>query len=235
MKKQDRESEELDAAEKPDLTEICSELFTLILQLRKTADFGDVEILRQRLRGFLDRVESRARDAGYSSEDIHQTLFALIAFLDETLIASDWPRKEEWLSKPLQLEYFDRFDAGEEFFTRLEKLRQRPRMMSPVLKVYHLCMALGFRGKYQFLEREKIKTLIEETYAELCHVRNKSSGLLAPHGSRGDEIVDVVTREIPFWVIAVFAVAIGFFFYMTMTFMISNAAKSVVHAVESIL
>lgn len=233
MKKQERIADGIETGGKQELSDICGEVFTLILHLRKSADFGDLELLRQRVRGLLERMESRAHDAGTSAEDTHQALFALIAFLDETIIASDWSQKDAWLAKPLQLEYFDRFDAGEEFFNRLDKIRQRSRSMSHVLKVYYLCMALGFRGKYQFLEREKIKTLIEETYAELRHGGGKSAAPLSPHGLRGDELVQVVTREVPFWVIAVFAVAGGFFFYLVMTLLVSSAARGALQVIES--
>ncbi len=169
MKKTERTPDSEERTHAHDLTDICSEIFTLILQLRRTSDFGNFEILRQRVRGLLSRVEAKAKEAGTSTEDIQLVLFACIAFLDETIIASDWAQKDEWLARPLQLEYFNRFDAGEEFFVKLDALRQRPQSMGQVLKVFHMCMSLGYRGKHQFLEREKIKTLIEETYAELYH------------------------------------------------------------------
>lgn len=235
MKKTERNPDPEEHATTRDLTDLCAEIFTLILQLRRTSDFGNFEVLRQRVKDLLGRVEARTRDAGYSSEDVQLVLFACVAFLDETIIASDWSQKDEWLARPLQLEYFNRFDAGEEFFAKLDKLRQRPQSMGPLLKVYHMCMSLGFRGKHQFLEREKIRSLIEETYAELFHSRGKTSGRLSPHGAREDEIVDVVTREIPVWVIAVFAAAIGFFFYLVMTVLISGTANDAVKVMDSII
>ncbi len=115
MKKPERTPDSEERTRPHDLTDICSEIFTLILQLRRTSDFGNFEILRQRVRGLLSRVEAKAREAGTSTEDIQLVLFACVAFLDETIIASDWGQKDEWLARPLQLEYFNRFDAGEEF------------------------------------------------------------------------------------------------------------------------
>ncbi len=235
MKKTEKSPEPDERTPARDLTDICAEIFTLILQLRRTSDFGNFEILRQRVKDLLGRVEARARDAGYNNEDVRLVLFACVAFLDETIIASDWSQKDEWLARPLQLEYFDRFDAGEEFFVKLEKLRQQPQSMEPVLKVYHMCMSLGFRGKHQFLEREKIRSLIEETYAELSHGRAKAANRLSPHGAREDEIVAVVTREIPVWVIAVFAAGIGFFFYLIMTVLISRTANDIAAGMNSLL
>jgi type VI secretion system protein ImpK len=227
MKNTERNPDPEERATARDLSDICAEIFTLILQLRRTSDFGNLEVLRQRIKDLLGRVEAGARDAGYSSEDVQLVLFACVAFLDETIIASDWSQKDKWLARPLQLEYFNRFDAGEEFFVKLDLLRQRPRSMGPVLKVYHMCMSLGFRGKHQFLEREKIRSLIEETYAELFHGREKTVNRLSPHGARKDEIVAAATREIPVWVIAVFAAGIGFFFYLIMTVLISRIANDV--------
>jgi len=235
MKKPERNPDPEEHATARDLTDLCAEIFTLILQLRRTSDFGNFEVLRQRVKDLLGRVDARARDAGYSSEDVQLVIFACVAFLDETIIASDWGQKDEWLARPLQLEYFERFDAGEEFFVKLDKLRQKSQSMGPVLKVYHMCMSLGFRGKHQFLEREKIRSLIEDTYAELFHGRGKSASRLSPHGAREDEIVNVVTREIPVWVIAVFAAAIGFFFYLVMTVLISGTAKDAVKVMDSII
>lgn len=235
MKPIERHPEPDERNRTPELTEICSEVFTVILQLRRTSDFGRFDVLRQRIKDLLDRFESRAASAGYSSDDIRLALFACVAFLDETILASEWSQKSEWLARPLQLEYFNRFDAGEEFFVTLEKLRQRSQAMAPVLKIFHMCLSLGFRGKYQVIEREKIRPLIEEIYEELYRGRGKGAVRLSPHGAREGEIIDVVTREIPLWVIGVFAASIGFFFYLIMTVLVSKAANALEATVNSIL
>ena len=74
--------------------------------------------------------------------------------------------------------------------------------------------------------------MIEETYEELSQVRSRSPVALSPHGLRGDEFVDVVTREVPFWVVAVFAAAAGFFFYLTMTVLNAKGVRQVIQAME---
>jgi len=56
MKKQVRTTEDVETVGRPKLSEICSEIFTLILHLRKNVDFGDLEILRTRIRGLLERM-----------------------------------------------------------------------------------------------------------------------------------------------------------------------------------
>ena len=65
----------------------------------------------------IDRFERQARSAGIDNEKITKAKFAIVAFLDETIISSSWNQKEAWLSDPLQIKLFDTFNAGEEFFT----------------------------------------------------------------------------------------------------------------------
>lgn len=220
---------------KYDLIDIFSDCYTLILQLRKTHEYGDQEILRKRTRELLNKAESEAKEAGVNDEDIHMVIFALVALLDETIITSEWSQKDAWLARPLQLELFNRFDSGEEFFVRLEKLRRRPQYNKSVLEIYYLCMTLGFKGKYQFQEREKLRQLIEETYDDLRHIKGKSAEILSPQGQRKDEFVEVVSKEVPFSVVVISAVAIGFIFYLIMTLLISNAANTVNHIINSII
>ena len=219
---------------KSSLTEVCSDGFALILQLRSTSDYGEEPTLRQRITDLLNRIERRAKDAGLDFEDIHNSIFALIAFLDETIIASNWSLRDAWLAKPLQMEFFNRFDAGEEFFVRLEQFRQRPHTFGDVLEIYYMCLALGFKGKFLIQEKALLRQIVEGTYTDLRQTR-KSIESLAPHGGRKDEFVQVVTREIPVWVILVTALALGLIFYVSMTFFMNGAAEKVIQAINSMI
>jgi type VI secretion system protein ImpK len=221
--------------EKKSLMEVCSDGFALILKLRDTSEYGDPELLRQRILDLLGRIEHDAKEGGIESEDMREAIFALIAFLDETIIASGWIHKEVWLSKPLQLEFFNRFDAGEEFFNRLEKLRQRAHYHGELLEIYYFCMALGFKGKYSVVEREKLRAIIEGTYSDLRQLKKRTSDILSPHGDRKEEFIEVMTREVPIWVVLVTAFALGFFFYLAMTFLIGGAASRTLDLISRIV
>jgi type VI secretion system protein ImpK len=220
---------------KANLSEVCAEGFTLILHLRSSSEYGAESVLRQRITDLLNRVEREAKDAGHDYEDIHNAIFALIAFIDETIIASNWSGKDSWLAKPLQLEFFNRFDAGEEFFVRLEKFRQRPHTYGDVLEVYYMCMALGFKGKYMIQEKEQLRVLIDGTYSDLAQSRGRTADWLAPHGRRKEEFVQFVTREVPLWVILVTAFAIGFVVYIALTFFMNGAADNVLDMINSLV
>jgi len=135
---------------KKNLSDLSSECLILILQLRSTNDYGDSEVLKTRVYEMFERFESNARKFGIDNEKIRLAKFALVAFLDETIISSSWPQKEAWLSDPVQIKLFETFNAGEEFFNFLNELSQRTGANKEVLEVYYLCLSLGFKGSINF-------------------------------------------------------------------------------------
>lgn len=232
---QETEITHVDSRTRRGLPEICADCFTLILQLRRTSEFGDQSVLKERIFSLLSKIEREAKEAGIDSEDIQWAIFALVAFIDETIISSEWGGKEGWLAKPLQLEFFNRYDAGEEFFNRLEQLRQRPHYKAPLLEIYYLCLALGFKGKYSFQSRDTLQNIKEDTYSDVLHTKGRSAQVLSPHGQRKEEIANVVAKEIPLWVIVTSAVAVGFFFYLILTLLLTGFADSVGRLIRSIV
>lgn len=217
-----------------DLIGICGDFFALILQLRSTDEYGQEDMLRRKIKELLDTVEGKAREADIGQDDIRRALFALIAFLDETITASNWSDKDKWLQKPLQLEYFNRFDAGEEFFVRLEELQRHPKENLGLLKLYFLCMTLGFKGKYIVVERDKLRKIIEETYGVIRNIPERKEEVLSPYGKRRGEIIDVVTKRVPLWFIGAATLAIGFVFYLIFSQMLARYALNVIQAIQGV-
>jgi type VI secretion system protein ImpK len=81
----------------------------------------------------------------FPKEDYDLARFAVCAWVDETILASAWKEKERWQREQLQRLYYNTFDAGEEFFDRLNNLGLHQR---DVREIYYLCMAMGFMGRY---------------------------------------------------------------------------------------
>lgn len=215
------------------LSEIFATCFTLILQLRATDAYGDPETLRSRVKDLLDGAERDALRTGVSPENIQMAKFAVVAFIDETIISSNWAQKDKWVSKPLQLELYNQYDAGETFFTRLETLRQKPRANAEALEVYYLCLTLGFKGKYQLHEQERLREIIETTYDDLQQVPGMKPKELSPHGTPRGQVATEVKSKMPAWVIAAAAALIGLLIYMGMWFYISDTAGDAATTIQN--
>jgi type VI secretion system protein ImpK len=214
------------------LPKVCEEAFLLVLQLRAADDYGDASVLRDRIHQMLDNLERKAKKSEISLEEIQSAKFAIAAFIDETILTSQWSQKDFWLGRTLGFELFNRMDAGEEFFNRLEELRRRSASNIDLLEVFYLCLALGFKGKYLIYEQEKLRFIIDDIYNELKAIRNSSPTRLSPRGDRREQISDVVKKEVPAWIIAVGAAAIGFIFYIIMLLVSTSEANRVLESLR---
>lgn len=82
---------------KKNLSDIASECFILILQLRATTNYGTADVLKSKVLDMFDKFENNARKIGVDNEKVRLAKFALVAFLDETIISSDWSEKTNGL------------------------------------------------------------------------------------------------------------------------------------------
>lgn len=132
------------------LADRATDLLGFLQCLRQSPDPGDGAALRTRLNGMLSEFSQGGAAAGIPGEAIDQARYALIALIDEMIMTSAWPIKGEWLGKPLQMEHYGSFAAGEEFYTRLATLRADTASpgSTDAIEIYLLCLCLGFRGKH---------------------------------------------------------------------------------------
>ncbi len=125
----------------------CAELLTLAVRLPQTPSLPPPIELKQRVMTALDAMVGRGRAVGLPDADLAEARYALVAFIDEQVLKSNWPGRNEWMGHPLQLDLYNEYTAGENFFNRLRVLLQQGGA-SPALEVYYLCLVLGFRGAF---------------------------------------------------------------------------------------
>jgi type VI secretion system protein ImpK len=111
---------------------------------------SDPETFRRRMKSALQEVDREANVAGYGPSEIREAEFAVVAFLDETILSSKDPKADEWRKRPLIIELFGQAVAGDAFFDKLADLeRGRDSVrLADVLEVYALCLLLGFQGRF---------------------------------------------------------------------------------------
>ena len=75
------------------------------------------------------------------------------------------------------------------------------------LEVYHLCLLLGFQGRFALDGRDKLNYLAARLGDEIARMRGKSRPF-APHADRPDQIVHKLRSDTSLWVLCgVFALA----------------------------
>ena len=109
---------------------------------RKQPQFDEV---KARVDQLIEESARRMRTCGIDPRDYDDARFAVLAWVDETILNMPWSQREQWTRALLQVRYYNTTNAGEEFFERLNRLRSDEKS---VREVYYLCLSLGFRGRY---------------------------------------------------------------------------------------
>ncbi len=155
-------------------------------------------------------------------------LYAWVALTDEVILTSDWPLKNDWLGRPLQLQLFNSFSAGEDFFVKVEQLR--PQVATPgkadALTVYYLALAFGFKGKHDDLQgMETLKALTQGLATELGAARRRKDDALSPRWKPLDGKSDA-SSEVPVRLVAVAGLLLLLLLYVGVTAALSAATSA---------
>jgi type VI secretion system protein ImpK len=149
------------------LPDLCTEFFAFALQLSQSPDPGDGEQLRIRVNRLLEGVRGRAAQSQLPQHVTDAASYAMVALIDELVLTSQWPLKGAWLGRPLQMEHFNSFAAGEEFYRRLDSIRASsdPHKID-LLEIYLLCLCLGFKGKHGTVQGLEVIRVLKNELAE---------------------------------------------------------------------
>ncbi|WP_229477177.1 MULTISPECIES: type IVB secretion system protein IcmH/DotU [Massilia] len=149
---------------------------------------------------FLEDFTRGAKKQGASADDIDASKYAFCAAVDEIILRSNFSIRDEWERRPLQLVLFGDQLAGENFYHRLESLRTRGSTHLQALEVFHMCLLLGFQGRYILEGSEKLNYLTARLGDEIANMKGRRGGF-APHADRPDQIVHKLRSDLPLWVL----------------------------------
>lgn len=158
------------------------EFLTAVVRLRaEQQPVTDAAAYRAHVTGMLARAEQEAIGMGFSAPDCRLAIFAVVAFLDESVLNVRNPAFSEWARRPLQDELFGAHMGGEWVFQHIEQLLARGDSpeLADLLEVHQLCLLLGFHGKYGTMENGQLHAITARVAERLARVRGPL-GDLAP-------------------------------------------------------
>lgn len=192
-----------------------------------SADTGlaDEAMLKDKVHAFLAEFDREARKLRASGDDIDAAKFAYCAAMDEFVHGSGLPMREHWQNRPLQLVVFGDHLGGEHFFDRLEALRSKGGARLQALQVFHMCLLLGFKGKYAHESDDKLDYVTARLGEEIAHIKGKSRGF-APQAERPDEIVNKLRGEMPLWALSMVFTVIALGAYVGLKASLERATQN---------
>lgn len=189
------------------LVDLMYEGFYALFLLKNGSGPHDQTAFAANMTQFLSDVDRNARQLGIPPDDVTQAKYAYCAAVDEIILRSPYDLRDAWETRPLQLRVFGDQLAGENFFQRLEDLRARGSTHLQSLEVFHMCLLMGFQGRYALDGDDKLNFLSARLGEEIARMRGKNRSF-APNVERPDQIANKLRSDLSLWVLTtVFALA----------------------------
>jgi len=159
---------------------IYQNLLTVVVRLRANRQpINDAAAFRAQMQSALRTAEKEGIAKLYPPDDVRLATFAVVAFLDESILNSTNPAFSDWARMPLQEEMFGHHRAGEVFFENVEKLLTRADShgVCDLLEVYLLCVLLGYKGRYGLGDQDSVRPVADAITEKIRRARGPLPGL----------------------------------------------------------
>jgi type VI secretion system protein ImpK len=211
------------------LVRAASPLLLLAGQLRGSLSAPDVGDLRRHALEEIRRFEERARAAGVSSEVTRAARYALCASLDEAVLSTPWGAQSEWAQQTLLVALHREAWGGEKFFEMLDRVSQDPGQHIDLMELQYLCLAVGFAGKYQVVDRghARLAEVQQDLYRKIRTHRGTPPSDLSLRWQGLQDRRNRLIRYVPWWVVGAAALAILAVAFVTYYTRLGNRSAAV--------
>jgi type VI secretion system protein ImpK len=211
---------------------VFQNLLTVIVRLRANRQvINDGQAFRAQMQSALRAAEKEGISKLYPPEDVRLATFAIVAFLDESILNSTNPAFSDWPRMPLQEEMFGHHRAGEVFFENIDRLLSRgdSHSAADLLEIYSLCILLGYKGKYGLGDLDSVRPVLDAIAEKIRRVRGPLQGLspawAVPEGNIQPTQGDPWIRRLAVGALA--GVFISLLFFVLFWFLLSSDANRI--------
>lgn len=162
---------------KSSLAGCYQEVLTTIVRLMSGADqVSEAGRFRTDIKELLRTAEMRAGQLRIDGKDIGLASYAVVAFIDTSIMTSRLPVFEDWARQTLQAELYGSSVGGETFFDSLTRIMKRPETASTadLLDLYLTCMLLGFQGRFR---TDQLNMSRPQLVEKIARIRGESTEL----------------------------------------------------------
>jgi type VI secretion system protein ImpK len=192
------------------LVQAASPLLLLAGQLRGTLAAPDVIGLRRHALDEIRRFEERALASGVPNEVMLAARYVLCAGLDEAVLSTPWGAHSEWAQQTLLVALHREAWGGEKFFEMLSRISRDPARHIDLMELQYLCVALGFAGKFQVMDRgsARLAEVQQDLYRQIRDHRGTPPTELSLRWKGVEDRRHRLIRYVPWWVVGAAALAV---------------------------
>jgi type VI secretion system protein ImpK len=164
------------------LTAASARLLALAAAVQADRQVADVPALRSRAGEEAKAFEKQLTALGLTAEDNARARYAVLATVDDIVQNLPGGAQSDWARTSLVVQSFGQAFGGDQFFTILDTLLQRPAANVDMLELYHACLAVGFLGRARIAPdgRQQVESRMAAIYGALAGIRPRPETDLVP-------------------------------------------------------
>jgi type VI secretion system protein ImpK len=150
------------------------DVITTILRVRyRKQPVVDAVAFRESIRKMIVAGGQDGRRIGYSERTSQNALYAVVVFLDESVLQLHEPAFADWAKRPLVAEMFVTQPAEDDFFRHVDELLSQPDSfeVADALELHASCLLMGYRGKYAPGDDAQIQRILTQARDKIARVR----------------------------------------------------------------
>lgn len=218
------------------LESAASRLLALLTQLNHCPTHPDPPGLKKRLSQEIRVFQETAQARGIDQNTVYTARYVLCTVLDEAVLKTPWGNDTGWAQQSLLSTFHKEVSGGERFFQLLSSLGQNPHKNRDLLELMHLCLALGFEGRYRIVERgkDKLARIREWLYQVIQKERGMSERELSLHWQGVTDRRNPLMQVVPLWVFGAVAAGLLTMLFNVFLFQLNRLSDPVFQQVSAI-
>lgn len=195
-------------------------LLDLLGRLRNAMTMASFTDLKASISRAIDAFEAEATRRGAQQNHLQIAKYALCATADDIVQNLPGEDRHVYTADPMTGRYFGDRLGGTRFYENLQKLMQNPGANYDLLELKYSCMALGFEGMHRTSQQgfAGVQKTMREVHQAMRGVAGGGGWAISPRWKGMDLQRRSIGMQIPFWAMAVLALALlaGLFFVLRM-------------------
>lgn len=184
------------------LLQAATPLLLLAARIRDLLQPPDLARVRDEVARALREFEARTRQIGIGNDLMLTARYLICTMLDEAVLDTPWGQRSQWGTQTLLMAFHRESWGGEKFFQVLDRASAEPARYIDLLELIHVCLSLGFSGKYRVVDggSAKLAEIRHDLYQRIRNVRGAPDPELSPHWKGVGDRQAALSRYLPLWV-----------------------------------
>lgn len=219
------------------LVDAATPLLAMGVRIRTLQECENVDAVYKQAVEELKSIEVEMSEKGFEHAVILTYRYVLCAFIDEAVMGTRWGPETIWAEHSLLTRFHNESWGGEKVFSILSRLEAEPERYRDLLEFIYLCLCLGFKGRYQVMNKgkEMFERVIFNLNQTLVSLDERPPTVLSSNTERIVVTKYTLGKQLPIWTVFAGFLSASMLVFLIYALLLNTKSSSVLEQLNQIL